>query len=91
MTIKSTFTETGFSEPVGVGPMFFRLHCSTWSSGPIEYFFGYANLGPARRIALVLSGTWSGQVQIQYSINKLDWTAIPNESYTVNTSRFFNG
>ena len=91
MSIQSSFTATGVSEVVGRGPVFYRLNCSAYTSGTINYYFGKSVLGPDPRNALILTGTWVGTVDIQYSVDKETWTDVPNESYTANASRVLNG
>ncbi len=91
MSIQSSFTATGFSGTVGRGPVFYRLNCSSFTSGPIDFYFGKGGLGPDPRNTIILTGTWVGQVDIEFSVDELTWTAIPGESYTANTARFFNG
>lgn len=91
MAIQSSFTATGTSIPIGRGPVFYRLNCSSFTSGSIDYYFGKGSLGADPRNAIILSGTWVGQVDVEFSLDKETWTAVPGESYTANTARFFNG
>lgn len=88
---QETFTETGPSLSVGEGPVFYRLNCSTYNSGTISYFFGYDTLTPPRHILMLLTGTWSGQVDVQFSTDKITWADVPGESYTANASRYIRG
>lgn len=91
MSIQSSFTEIGKSGIVGRGPVFYRLNCSSFTSGQIDYYFGKDSLRPDPRNLLILTGTWIGQVEIEFSVDKEFWTPIPGELYTANTARFFNG
>lgn len=91
MSIQSSFTGTGVSGTVGRGPVFYRLNCSSLSSGQVDYYFGKGNLSPDPRTAIILTGTWTGQVDIEFSVDKELWTLVPGESYTANAARFFNG
>lgn len=88
---QGTFTGTGSSNYVGEGSVFYRLTCSVYTSGTIEYFFGYDTLTPPRHLLMLLTGTWSGQVDIEFSTDKITWTAVPGESYTANDSRYIRG
>jgi hypothetical protein len=91
MSIQSSFTETGVSAIVGRGPIFYRLNCSSFGSGQIDYYFGKGTLDQQPRNALILTGTWTGTVDIEFSKDQALWTAVPGESYTANAARFFNG
>lgn len=94
MAIKSSFTTTGVSIVIGRGPVYYRLNCSSIPTPPIDYFFGKGSLGADPRNLIILTGTWIGQIDIQYSLTPDDagsFTDIPGESYTANTARFFNG
>ncbi len=91
MSIQSSFTATGSSGVVGRGPVFYRLTCSVFTSGQIDFYFGKSGLGPDPRNVIILTGTWAGQVDIEFSVDQILWTVVPGESYTANTARFFNG
>ncbi len=93
MAIQSSFTGTGLSGAIGRGPVYYRLNCSSLPSGAANYYFGKGSLGADPRNLIILTGTWTGQIDIEFSLDKDvgPWTAIPGESYTANTARFFNG
>ncbi len=92
MSSKSTFTAAAqTSEIVGRGPVFYRLNCTALSAGTVEYYFGKETLGPSPRMLMILAGTWTGTVDIEYSVDKVTWTAVPNQSYTANDAKFING
>ena len=92
MSIQSNFTSPGqVSGEIGRGPVFYRLNCIALPAGQVDFYFGKSGLGPDPRNVLMLTGTWTGQVDIEFSVDKETWTAIPGESYTANTARFFSG
>ena len=90
MSTQSTFTGTGVSAAVGEGEVFYRLSY-TAGTGTVAYFFGSDTLTPPRRLLMLLTGTWTGTVVIEFSTDQITWVAVPDESYTANASRYLNG
>ena len=88
-TVEGSFTGTDVSEAIGVGPVFYRLSYAA-GSGQVDYFFGYDSLFHPRKPLLLLNGTWTGSVSIQYTSTPDDaasWVSVTDETYTANASR----
>lgn len=89
--VNGTFSGDGNTAAVGGGPVKYRLNCSGYSTGSPKYFFGYDQLVKPNTMILILTGTFTATITVQYSDdNGTTWTAVPNESYTAADSRRYS-
>lgn len=88
--VEGTFTATGASGVVGEGPVFYRLNCSAYSSGTVEYTFGRLKLGINNPVSFFITGTFAATIDVQFTTTPNDassWKDIPNETYTAPTAQ----
>ena len=87
MAQTGTFGATGASDQVSPrgGDYAYRLNCSAYTSGTVNYSIGFSEDG---RVMFYLAGTFVGTVDAQISPdNGTTWVDIPGETYTAPTSK----